>query len=279
MSFFSDRMLLVMFLTMVIHATESLNYSVSLVGIRTRRLATAGALFGMVLLISRTANMVQGVLMAVFVEETIEKTLPVQDFEWRIRCVLLAATAGSAIGAALLPTFVRYMAKGVELFVRHGSYHGLVGALIKRRGLTRDDFSRAVHGINPPKPAQIRVTPFSTIPWWFYLIDVLVTAVFTVGIVASLYAGVLVPDHRTVTSMMSGVVNGFATALMFLLISPRVSRYVDNALEDPSGLALVRAMAITLVLGKIGGTLAAQALLRPSASILAGLAKMLRTGT
>jgi hypothetical protein len=275
MSLFSGQMLLVVFLTMVIHAVESLSYSVSLVGIRTRRLATAGTLFGMVLLISRTANMIQGVLMGDFADETIRQTLPMEAFEWRIRWVLLAATAGSAIGAVLLPTFVRYMAKGVELFVRHGSYYGLAGALIKRRGLTRDDFARAAHGIAPPKAVQIRATPFSTIPWWFYLVDVLVTAVFTVGVLASLYAGVLVPDHRSVTGQMSGLVNGFATALMFLLISPRVSRYADNALEDPSGLSLVRAMAITLVLGKIGGTLVAQALLWPSATLLAGLAKML----
>jgi hypothetical protein len=50
---------------------------------------------------------------------------------------------------------------------------------------------------------------------------------------------------------------------------------VDNALDDPSGLSLVRAMAITLVLGKIGGTLVAQALLGPSAAMLARLATML----
>jgi hypothetical protein len=74
---------------------------------------------------------------------------------------------------------------------------------------------------------------------------------------------------------MSGVVNGIATALLFLVISPRVSNYVDAALADPAKIHSVRTMAVTLVVGKTVGTLASQVFLKPGADLIAALARWL----
>ncbi len=266
---------IVMLTTLAIHSIETLQYGVSFVGIKTRRLATAGTLFGMVLLVSRTANMVQGVLMASFVDDAAEGIIPIDSLVSRIRWVILAATFGSVLGALLLPTFVRYMTKGVELFVHYGSYTGLVGAMIRRGGLKTTDLERIATGISKPTVEQVKVTPFRGIPKSFLLADILVTAFFTVSVVACNYSGALVPENRSATGALSGVTNGIATMLLFLLISPRVSRYIDDALNDPAGIVKVRAMAITLALGKILGTLLAQALLLPSARFVAFLASHL----
>ena len=262
----------VMLMTLAIHTIETLQHGVSFVGLKTRRLATAGTLFGMVLLISRTANMVQAVLMASLVDDAAEGKIPIGDLVGELRWVLLAATAGSLLGAALLPTFVRYMTKGVEVFVRYGSYSGLVGAMIRRGGLKSNDLERVVAGLSKPTPKQIRGTPFQGIPKSFFLTDVLVTAFFTVSVVACNYAGALVPENRSATGAMSGVANGIATTLLFLLISPRVSKIIDDALNDPKRIVQVRAMAITLATGKILGTLVAQVLLYPMGRFIAFLA-------
>jgi len=272
---FEFPLLLVLLMTAVIHLVEALSYSVSFVGLKTRRLATAGTLFGMVLLVSRTANMVQGVLLASIADDTIRNELAVDSFERTLRLVLLAATMGSVCGALLLPTFVRYMTKGIEVFVRYGSYSGLIGALLRRGGFSREDLGRVTKAFSPPKSEQVKVTPFGAIPVWFYVVDILVTAIFTVGVISALYAGVLAPDHRSATGQMSGVVNGIATALLFLVISPRVSNYVDAALADPAKIHSVRTMAVTLVVGKTVGTLASQVFLKPGADLIAALARWL----
>lgn len=266
---------IVMLTTLTIHLIETLQYGVSFVGIRTRRLATAGTLFGMILLVSRTANMIQGVFMASFVDDAAEGVIPIDSLVARIRWVLLAATLGSMVGAILLPTFVRYMTKGVELFVHYGSYSGLVGAMIRRGGLKSSDLERIVGGISRPRMEQVKVTPFRGIPKSFLLADILVTAFFTVSVLACNYAGALAPENRSATGALSGVTNGIATMLLFLFISPRVSRLIDNALNDPAGIVQVRAIAVTLAIGKILGTLLAQAVLVPAGSFVAFLASHL----
>ena len=268
-------MAIVMLMTLAIHTIETLQYGVSVVGIKTRRLATASTLFGMVLLISRTANMVQAVLMASFVDDAAEGIIPLEDLVLRIRWVLLAATLGSVLGAFLLPTFVRTLTKGVQVFVQYGSYSGLVGAILHRGGLKPKDFERVAATFSKPTPAQVRVTPFNLIPKSFFLTDILVTAFFTVGVVACNYAGALTPENRSATGALSGVCNGIATALLFLLISPRVSRFIDEALNSNEGIVEVRAMAISLAFGKILGTLLAQLFLLPSAWFVAFLASHL----
>jgi len=261
--------------TIIIHAIETLHYAVSFVGIRTGRLATAGALFGMVLLLSRTANMVQGVLLGSFADATVRGDLPIETFEWRVRLVVLAATTGSLIGAALLPTFIRYLQKGIEIFVRHGSLVGMAGALIRRGGFSKDDFSRAARGVAPPTAILIKEHSFRMVPWWFYAVDVLVTSIFTCGVLASLYAGVLEPGRQGSAGQMSGVINGIATVLLFFFITPRVATYIDNALRDSSELSQIRSIVIALVFCKICGTLVAQLILHPAAFVIAGLIRLL----
>lgn len=268
-------MLLVVLLTLVIHSIETLQFAVSFVGIRMKRLALTGTLFSMVLLVSRTANMGQGVLLGSFADTTISSQGDPTSFEMRIRVLLLAATLGSILGALFLPTFIRYLSKSVEVFDRHGSFPGLIGAFFRRGGIQKTDFSRAIKSVSTPKTEQIKVTSFSPIPWWFYVMDILITAVFTVGVLSTLYAGILEPEHRSATGQMSGVVNGLATILMFMFISPRVAKCVDNAIQNSANLNQVRTMVIILVLCKIAGTLIAQALLLPCTKLLSQITLLL----
>jgi hypothetical protein len=74
---------------------------------------------------------------------------------------------------------------------------------------------------------------------------------------------------------LSGVINGIATALLFLVISPKVASFVDEALADEEKILALRAMVILLALGKIFGTLLAQALLVPAAKLIAWIAYLL----
>lgn len=63
------QLLAICVLTFVIHVIATLAYAVRIAGVRTRRIAVSFALFGIIALVSRTANSFQGPLLAKRVEE------------------------------------------------------------------------------------------------------------------------------------------------------------------------------------------------------------------
>lgn len=65
------QLLLICFLTFVIHLIGTLAYSVRIAGIRTRRIAVSLALFSILVLVSRTANSFLGPFLAKRVESNL----------------------------------------------------------------------------------------------------------------------------------------------------------------------------------------------------------------
>jgi hypothetical protein len=63
------QLLMICALTFVIHVIATLAYAVRIAGIRTRWIAVSFALFGIIALVSRTANSFQGPFLAKRVEE------------------------------------------------------------------------------------------------------------------------------------------------------------------------------------------------------------------
>ena len=62
------NLLVVFAMTTIIHTAETLSYAVRLAGVRLNKIAVALSLTGMIVLVSRTANMVQGPIAAKFVD-------------------------------------------------------------------------------------------------------------------------------------------------------------------------------------------------------------------
>ncbi len=63
-----NYLVVVFALTMIIHTAETLSYSVRYAGVKLNKIAVALSLTGIVVLISRTANLVQAPLTAKFVD-------------------------------------------------------------------------------------------------------------------------------------------------------------------------------------------------------------------
>jgi hypothetical protein len=59
---------IIIILTIIIHATETLTYGIRLGGIRLKKIAVALSLTGIVLLIARTSNMFQAPIIGVIVD-------------------------------------------------------------------------------------------------------------------------------------------------------------------------------------------------------------------
>jgi hypothetical protein len=105
------------------------------------------------------------------------------------------------------------------------------------------------------------------------LLNVVATALWTVGVFAALYAGALDAAVRVTSSMLSSIVNGGATIVMAMFIDPHLSGMTDDVVEGKLGEPQFRRAIVWLVGSRLAGTLLAQVLLMPAALLIVVVAR------
>lgn len=257
-------------LTLTIHLIGTLSYAVRVAGVRTRRLAIAFALFSIIDLVSRTSNSV----LAPFLAKRVETALnagPAAPLLDDMRWLLVAATAGTLLGALLIPTFGRVFTRAVQHFQTHRSVPKLVLHAVFKGGI-----GFALSNVTiPGKRLFADLQKGHHMSAKILLLNALVTALWTVGVFASLYAGYLNPELRVTSSMLSAVVNGGATVLMAIVIDPHLSGMTEDAIEGKANDAQFRNSMIWLVGSRLAGTVLAQVFLVPAAQVIAAVARLL----
>jgi Alternate to MurJ len=263
------QLLVICGLTFVIHVVATLAYAVRIAGVRTRRIAVSFSLFGIIALVSRTANTFQGPFIAKRVEVDIARHLEgglLGDF----RLFLLAATAATIVGALLIPTFQRYFSRAVEHFQVHRSLPRLLLHIFSRGGINyMRDGARV--------PSRQNVTQLWTgagVSKTVIALNVFAMAIWTVGVFASLYAGYLKPDLRVTCANLSSVINGFATVILAVVIDPQVSVMTDDVIEGRISENSFRRAVTTLAGARVVGTLCAQVVLVPAALFIVKVADL-----
>lgn len=108
---------------------------------------------------------------------------------------------------------------------------------------------------------------------WITVLNVGATALWTVGVFASLYAGVLDPSVRVTSSTLSSMINGGATVMMAIFLDPYMSGMTDDVVEGKVSDGQFRKTVVWLVGSRLAGTLLAQALLLPAAILIAYVAR------
>ncbi len=280
-----DRLLAVAILTALIHLINTLIYSVRVSGVRTGRPATAISLFNVIFLVSSTANMIQGPLLATIVEGAIhrggtgaagdmgrEMNFPPQYLDQlellagEIRLVILAATLGTFLGALLIPASVEFFARAVTVFDRVGSVPGMIFmALYSPRRVARYDREGRAGSPGRNDPAGF---PEQGLPLMFLAANVAVTGIFTTGVLSALYAGALYPGYRASATMLAPVVNGAAQVLFATVVDPAAARITDQALQGRRAESDIRRMACYLAATRLAGTLLAQVIFLPAAHLI-----------
>lgn len=265
-----SQLLLICFLTFVIHLIGTLAYSVRIAGVRTRRIAVSFALFSILVLVSRTSNSFLGPFLAKRVETNLDGPAHgalLDDFRW----LLVAASLATIAGAFLIPTFQRVFCRAVLHFQVHRSVPKLIlhgffkGGLSYVKDVASVPAARNVSDLRSGHGVSARIT----------LLNVGATALWTVGVFASLYAGVLDPLVRVTSSTLSSIINGGATVMMAIFIDPHMSGMTDDVIEGKVGEVQFRRAIVWLVASRLVGTLLAQALLVPSAMLIAWVAKVI----
>jgi len=254
-------------LTFVIHLIGTLAYSVRIAGVRTRRIAVSFALFNILVLVSRTANSFQSPFLAKRIEDHLNHAARhglLADFRW----LLLSATVATLVGGFLIPSFQRLFCKAVQHFQAHRSVPRLL-----LHGFLKGGTRQMRDVIVMPSAASLRgIATGREISAGMLVMNVVAVALWTVGVFASLYAGLLNPDLRMTSSNLSAIVNGVATVMMFVFIDPQLSVMTDDVMEGKLGEAQFRRVIIWLVGSRLLGTLAAQMLLVPASRLIAAVA-------
>lgn len=260
---------LILVLTFVIHLVDTLAYSVRIAGLRTRRMAVSLSLFNILVLLARAAGTVQAPLLARRVEAA---TLTRQNgLLLDLRLILLAGTLATVVGALLIPTFQNVFTKAVRGFNVHRSIPRLL-----LHGFSKAGLLHLRDALKAPAPREVLSLPGrSRVPAWLLLMNVVAVGAWTVAVLASLYAGYLVPEYRLTAGSLAAVVGAVATLLLFLFSDPYLSALTDDVLEGKASESFFRRSVVWLVGSRLVGTLFAQVILVPAALLIARLATAL----
>jgi hypothetical protein len=260
---------LVFILTFIIHLISTLSYALRIAGIRTGRIAISLALFNVLVLISRTSNTFQGPLLAKHVERNILAG-SLGHLETDFRWLILSATLATLVGMLLIPTFQRLFTRAIDAFGHYRSIPRLIMRAFSLAGL------REVRGAATlPTRESLSLLRFGSAPTRFLVYNVIATALLTVGVFASLYAGCLKPELRVTANNLSPVVNALSTILLFAFIDPYLSLLTDDVVAGKATDSYFRKCVALFAASRVVGTVLAQLILAPAARIIAIIAELL----
>ena len=265
----SLQLQLVFLLTFLIHLIGTLAYAVRIAGVRTRRLAVSFAVANLLLLGSRTSNTFQGPLLAKHVEEKILGG-NISGVEANLRWLIFAAAFATFVGVLLIPTFQRIFSSAISSLGVHRSVPRLLLS-----GFSRSAFRELRGAVRIPSKENFAHLTWRSTPHRMLIYNALATALFTVAVFASLYAGCLRPDLRVTANNLSAVVNGISTVLLFLFIDPYLSLMADDAVSDRVTDAVFRRTIVLFGVSRLAGTIIAQLALIPGAKVIAFVAQKL----
>jgi len=258
------ELILICALTGVINLIGALAYAARIAGVRTGRIALSFALFNVLLLVSRTSNGFLGPFLAKRIETALASGGG-DALIWDLRLVLFSAAAAVALGIALVPTGQRLFAAAITFFQANRSTTRLLLRSVTPAGLNTLRESVAL----PSAEALRSLKGPRGVSWTVLAANAAAQGLLAVGVIASLYAGYLVPEFRVTASQMTAIVNGFATILLFALIDPQISALTDDVVDGSVSEATFRRAMIWVSLSRLAGTLLAQAMLVPAAVVIA----------
>lgn len=257
-------------LTFVIHLIGALAYAVRIAGVRTRRIAVSFALFNVLVLVSRTSNSFQGPFLGKRIETGLSAGVHshlLTDFRW----LLMSATLAALVGTLAVPTFQRLFSRAVEHFQIHRSVPKLL-----LHGFAKGGLSYIRGAATLPSPGHLtNLRQGPSVSLRVIGLNVAAQALLTVGVFASLYAGFIDPQFRVTSVSLSSVINGAATIMIFIFIDPYLSIMTDDVMDGRTSEAAFRRAVVWLAGSRVAGTVLAQLMLVPAASLIAWTARVI----
>lgn len=244
--------------TMIIHAADSMSYALRLGGMRTRRITIAISLSGMLLLLSRTSNMAQGPLLGSMIDSA--RVSGGGSIQMGLHFIILAAAVGTMIAIFFFPTTVRWSARMVVHLEKAGSIPAMMKSLFHLSKLKNAWFYVCL-----PRLSMCKQLMIGRVPRRLMLLNMIVTAIYTCGVLATLYAAYMNPEQAVTASQSTGLINGIATILLAMLIDPKLALLSDRTLRGEIPVAHMNKIYGYMLVSRLAGTMVAQFLLIPFA--------------
>lgn len=253
-------------LTFVIHLIDTLAYAVRLNAAKSGQFALSTSLFNVFVLVSRTANMLQGPLIGTLIGVSIATgSNPIKD----IRFVIFSSTIGTLAGIVLIPSFLKIFSIAVHKLEETGSVPAIL-----LQALNVHNIKRIAKNAQSPSWTMLPRMRYRDIPKRLLVVNTFIIGVYTVGVLAAFYAATLVaPEHRLSASASSGMINGIASILLTLFVDPYAAIVTDQTLRGTRPIVDLKSLVILLLGTKVIGTLLGQLLFIPSAQIIANFYK------
>ena len=239
-------------------------------GARVRLLASALSLFNVIVMVSRMSNMMQQPFTGSLVDKAPSEN-GLQFVENQFRIIIGSASIGTLIGIICLPTFVAIFSRAI---IHLAEERGSIPALLKK-GFTFEYIRQGLKLIRKPSVSYLRGIGIRDIPVKLFVINIVITAIYTIGVLSALYASLLVPEYKTTAIMASGLINGIATILLIIFIDPKISILADDVINKKGSYLDLKKASVMMVSSRFLGTLIAQFLFVPGANYIAWFAKFI----
>jgi hypothetical protein len=265
------QLLLAMGLNCVVQALAIAAYASRLAGARSGRVATAISLFNIFATGSRFAQMFYTPMLGALSDRATLTTLG--SYEWQLRSIVFSGTIGAILGTLAVPTFVMLYLRAIRSLERNGNVPKAALGILRPATMAAV-LSEIKFGI----VTRVQDLPFRRIPKDILVLNVLVTSVYGIGIVAAAYASVLYPQGARTAVLSSGLVNGFATIAYIIVVDPTSALITDRAVRGERSIQDVQALVAGLSITAVIGLALSQLLLVPGATLIEYGARLITGG-
>jgi hypothetical protein len=270
MEFLTEKLLFIALFIFIIHSIETLAYAVRLSGARVKMIASALSLFNIMVIVSRLANMMQQPFTGSLID-TSPKENAMEFVETQFRILIGASTVGTVFGIILLPTFIALFSRAI---IHLSEEKGSVPSLMKRIFSVKY-IKRGITHFSLPKFSYLQDTRVKDIPIKLFCVNMIITAIYTIGVLSALYAALLAPERASTAIMASGLINGIATILLVIFIDPKISVIADDVVNQRGSYNKLKNMSLMMVTSRLLGTILAQLLFIWGARYIAWFTKFI----
>ena len=102
-----------------------------------------------------------------------------------------------------------------------------------------------------------------------------ITAIYTIGVLSALYAALLAPERASTAIMASGLINGIATILLIIFIDPKISILADDVINQKGSYLNLKGVSLMMITSRLLGTMLAQVFFIPGAEYIAWFTKFI----
>ncbi len=267
--FMEIRISFIIIFTIIIHIVGTVAYSVRLVGINTGRIAVAASLFNVMALGARLSVALQAFFLARFIERDIPEMSHSGIFYFIL--ILAASVVGTLAGGILIPTFQNILTGLVNRFNETKSVSRIIFHSFNNLGIYQIRKNLKI----PAKKNFDHLKEFKMMPRRILILNTIVTAILTVGPIASLYAAATHPQFRLTSVALVPLITGFATIALVIFIDPYFSMLTDDIICGKKDISVFHKSMIWLTVTRVLGTFSAVFLLTPFSKLITYLAECL----